>query len=142
MAASEQLHFRDEKISQWHRELGFDYPAVDLDFILVEYTRAIPAAIIEYKHSNCQRIEIDHPSYRVLRRISNALDLPLFAVRYDFENYPEPWFRVVPLNVAAKRLVPSSKTMAAMEYRGVLRQLRADALSRWAEEETLCAQTR
>ena len=48
--APERTGWRDEKISLRHRMWGFDCPAVDVDFVMVEFDRARVVAIVEYKN--------------------------------------------------------------------------------------------
>ena len=54
MSAHERHNKRDEILSAKHRRWGYDVPAVDIDFLLVEYDRAKVQALIEYRHANGQ----------------------------------------------------------------------------------------
>jgi hypothetical protein len=100
--APERTGWRDERISLRHRRYGVDCPALDIDFLLLEYDRGAPSAIVEYKHENARPVSMAHPSYRALRSLGDRADLPVFVVRYadDFGT-----FEVFPINgVAAKHL--------------------------------------
>jgi hypothetical protein len=50
MSASERTGWRDESVSRRHRKWGFDCPATDLDFMLLEYNHGAPVAVVDYKH--------------------------------------------------------------------------------------------
>lgn len=82
----ERQGWRCQVISEWHRaRLGADCLAVDLDFVLVEYssTAGCPAAIMEYKHVGARPSLPDSPNYRALSRLATASDIPAFIIRYD-----------------------------------------------------------
>lgn len=96
--------FGDGVISDWHRSLGDQMPAVDLDKVLVEYTRGRPKAIVEYKHANAKTIDWTSPSFNALRELCapRTYELPLMIVRFnDFCTE----FVVQPLNVAGATLI-------------------------------------
>jgi hypothetical protein len=95
---AERTGWRDEGLSRRHRLWGWDCPAVDVDFLLVEYDRSEPKAIIEYKSVDADMQTSKHPSYVALRKLADAAHLPLFAVRYG-ETYE--WWNVTALNDAA-----------------------------------------
>jgi len=98
MTAYERTGWRDEAISGRHRQWGFNCPAVDLDFLVVEYNLGLPVALIEYKHKQAIMPSAQHPTYRALRDLADNYSggpLPFMLVFYD----PEVWsFRVYPLN--------------------------------------------
>lgn len=50
MSAYERSGWRDMELSGRHRIWGFNCPAVDLDFLMVEYNLGIAIAVVEYKH--------------------------------------------------------------------------------------------
>ena len=97
----ERTGWRDERISARHREWGFNCPAVDLDFLVVEYNLGLPVALVEYKHVSARMPSYDHATYRALRDLSdNYLSgaLPFLLVFYE----ADPWtFRVYPQNEVA-----------------------------------------
>lgn len=101
---SERTGWRDEALSQRHRTWGLNCPAVDLDFVLVEYHYARPCALVEYKHANARPTDPTHPTIRAIIALADGYregPLPCMVVRYE----RDPWtFRVVPLNGAAERL--------------------------------------
>ena len=98
MSANERTGWRDQEISGRHRQWGFNCPAVDLDFLVVEYNLGLPVALIEYKHKQAWMPNADHPTYRALKDLAdNYADgpLPFLLVFYD----PDVWsFKVYPLN--------------------------------------------
>ena len=50
MTSNEQHFKRDAWLSGRHRVWGSNVPAMDLDFILAEYDKCVPVALIDYKH--------------------------------------------------------------------------------------------
>jgi len=121
----ERTGWRDESISQRHREWGWDCPAVDIDFLLVEYDRACPVAIIEYKHEKAPLQYATHPSYRALSTLATDAGRSFFAVRYagDFS-----WWKVTPLNEVALSLCPERVQYTESEYVAFLHGLRKSFL--------------
>jgi hypothetical protein len=117
----ERSGWRDEAISRKHREWGWDCPAVDIDFLLLEYDRAIPVALIEYKHENAPVAHSVHPSYRALSILATRANIPFFSVRYasDFS-----WWLITALNELAKRILPDRVTLDESQYVQFLYQLR------------------
>lgn len=77
-----------------HREFGDDCPMVDIDFLAVEYDRATPMALIEYKHEFAAPVRLRpfrdmSPSVKALVVLANRAQVPAFVVRYkdDFAKY-------------------------------------------------------
>lgn len=92
--------WRDQKISERHRVWGFNCPAVDLDFLMVEYNMGLPVGLIEYKHHRAQTPDMRHPTYRALIELASLSGLPFMIVFY----WPDVWaFRVFPINSKAKQ---------------------------------------
>jgi hypothetical protein len=48
-SSKERTGWRDAKLSERHREYGFDLPCADIDFIFLEYDAMLPVAVMEYK---------------------------------------------------------------------------------------------
>lgn len=98
----ENLEFRDGDLSARHREWGFDCPAVDLDFPMVEYNRGEAAAIVEYKYAATDTVpDLTHPSMTALAGLANAAEIPFIVACYT----REPWtFRVYRGNDHAERI--------------------------------------
>ena len=111
--AEERNGWRDERISRRHRQWGWDCPAVDIDFLMLEYDRGLPSAIVEFKHENAMPIKMGHPSVQALSVLSNRAAIPFFLVRYadDFSQ-----FYVTPGNDRASTLLPEAKGMNETEW--------------------------
>lgn len=99
--AKERTGWRDEEISRRHRLWGVACPAVDLDFVLMEYHHGKPCAIVEYKHVRAREVDPTKSNYRALVELANGYrngELPCFVARYN----PFDWsFIVTPLNNVA-----------------------------------------
>ena len=112
---TERTGWRDQQISARHRLYGSNVPAVDIDFLLIEYDRSQPKALIEYKHMNSylgDDVDLNHPNYRAIANLANGFSqvnlvgqlqpapLPFYIVRYDFDPW---WYRILPGNEAARQ---------------------------------------
>lgn len=99
MSRNERTGWRDEEISALHRNWGCAVPAVDVDFLLCEYSCSSPVAIIDYKRKDPSSLDIDNP-VNVLCKLANRARLPFFIVCYEFEN--NAWkFYIIPKNQLA-----------------------------------------
>lgn len=121
----ERTGWRDERISKRHKAWGWDCPALDIDFLMLEYDRGRAEAVVEYKHENAQEVRLGHPSVRAVVDLADRADLPAFLVRYadDFE-----WWYVTPLNDHARALLPQARKMAEAEWVEILYRCRGREL--------------
>lgn len=121
MSRNERTGWRDEALSQRHRRYGWDCPAVDLDFLLLEYDHGKASALIEYKNEFAPTQYASHPTYQALIDLGNRADLPVIAARYttDFSKW-----KVTPLNNKAKTFVPEKKEMDEEGFISLLYNLR------------------
>ena len=117
----ERTGWRDEGISRRHREWGSGCPALDIDFLLIEYDNGVPKALVEYKNEHAQPQYSSHPSYQALIQLGNSSRIPVFACRYasDFS-----WWRVVPLNEYARFYVPDRTEMDELGWVSLLYKIR------------------
>ena len=120
-STQERTRWRDQELSERHRRYGPDVPAQDVDLLLVEYDACKPRALIEYKHQSAREQYISNPQFQVLINLANAADLPAFCVRYaaNFE-----WWKVVPLNDKAKKIIPNRIVLNEQRYVRFLYHLR------------------
>ena len=80
---------------------------MDLDFILAEYDRCVPMALIDYKHEHGV-INLESANTRTLIALGDMAGIPAFIVRYGHSDqdgfwapvteHSVPWFQVIPLN--------------------------------------------
>jgi hypothetical protein len=118
----ERTGWRDLRLSERHRRWGWDCPAIDLDFLMLEYDRGVASALVEYKHEMAPMQPQTHPSVRAIKDLGNRAALPALGCRYadDFG-----WFRAVALNPLAKRFLPASPMeMAEREWVSLLYRMR------------------
>ncbi len=118
---NERSGWRDLALSERHRRWGWDCPAVDLDFLFLEYDRGNPIALIEYKHENAPPQYASHPTYQALINLGTRAGIPVFAARYkgDFSEWT-----LVPLNDVAKQHHPTRMTMTEKAFVTFLYKLR------------------
>jgi hypothetical protein len=117
----ERTGWRDLRLSQRHRRWGWNCPAIDLDFLLLEYDRGKAVAIVEYKHERAPLQFPMHPSYQALIDLGDRAGVPVFACRYadDFT-----WWRAIPLNRTAKQWMTDRSRMSEPEWVGFLYRMR------------------
>ena len=123
MTSWERTGWRDREISSRHRRWGFECPAVDVDFLLIEYHRAEPVAIVEYKHYRAARPQLSQPSYRALLALAErAPKLPFLIARY----WPDTWaFEVTSVNNCAQKLFGPLCRLSERQYVTALHALRS-----------------
>lgn len=103
MSAIERTGWRDQALSERHREWGINCPAVDLDFLMVEYDYGKPSAIIEYKNFRARPVSRVHPTIRALSYLATQAKIPFFVVRYMSPKDCSNWkFDVSPINEFAE----------------------------------------
>lgn len=96
---AERTGWRDQEISAKHRDWGFNCPAVDLDFLMLEYNHSKPSALVEYKHKNAIPPNTRAANYRALVALADMGNIPCLIATYD----PNDWsFIVTPLNEKAR----------------------------------------
>lgn len=83
----ESTGWRDAAISARHRMYGWDVPAVDIDFLMVEYDGGKPQALIEYKTLGAQVPDETNKSIAAIRELANAYPVPFLIVFYDSSNW-------------------------------------------------------
>ena len=117
----ERSGWRDLGLSERHRRWGWDCPAVDLDFLFLEYDRGKAVALVEYKHESAAPQYKSHPTYQAMIDLGNRAEIPVFACRYKGD-YSK--FDVTPLNEIAKRKLYQKTSMIESEWVSFLYALR------------------
>lgn len=125
----ERTGWRDQEISARHRLWGFNCPAADLDFLLVEYNVGKPVGLVEYKHYQAQMPDMKHATYRALADLADGyrnVGLPFWIAFY----WPECWaFRVMPVNASAKEHFRHMEDLSEFDYVVRMYQLRRMAFA-------------
>jgi len=98
---AERTHWRDEALSERHRLWGYDCPAVDVDFLLIEFDRKQPCALVDYKHEKLPALR-RNSNVATIGVLGSMADIPAFVCGYaeDFS-----WFWPIPLNEQAERWI-------------------------------------
>ena len=99
----ERTFWRDEGLSQRHRRWGWDCPAVDIDFLMLEYDNGKATALVEYKNEHAKPQYASHPTYQAMINLGDRAGIPVIACRYS-DDYSK-WC-VVPLNAKAREFIP------------------------------------
>lgn len=118
---AERTGWRDEALSRRHRRWGWDCPAVDLDFLFLEYDHGKASAIVEYKNEHAQPQYASHPTYQAMIDLGNRANIPVIACRYadDFSSW-----KVVPLNAEAMKYIPERTTLSEHQWVELLYKIR------------------
>jgi len=117
----ERTGWRDLGLSQRHRKWGWDCPAVDLDFLFLEYDKGKAVALIEYKHEKAQPQFKTHPTYQALIDLGNRAGVPVLGARYAADY---SWWRITPLNNIAKTMLPEQIIFTEKEWVTFLYKIR------------------
>ena len=120
---TERTGWRDELLSSRHRAWGWDCPAVDIDFLLLEYNHGKACALVEYKHERAAPQYPTHPTYKALIDLGNRAGIPVIACRYS-DDFSE--WKVAPLNDKAKEFIPDRSIMTEIEWVTLLYKIRGN----------------
>jgi hypothetical protein len=93
--------WRDEEISKRHRLYGMNVPAVDVDFMLIEYDTGEPKAVIDYKRRTDAGWKRDSSNLKAMSRLYdvNGNQLPFFVAQYETRDW---YYTVHAINAAAQ----------------------------------------
>lgn len=121
----ERSGWRDKALSKRHRLWGYDCPAIDIDFLLIEYDHGRAAAIVEYKHERAKMGNWSLSSYVAMMDLGDRAGVPVFICRYagDFS-----WWHVIPLNGRAREYLREETMMTEGEWVSFLYKLRGSAV--------------
>ena len=119
--APERTNWRDEGLSARHRTWGWDCPAVDIDFLMLEYDHGEPRALIEYKNERATPQKASHPSYRALISLGDRADVPFYCVRYASDY---SLWKIIPLNKRAKEITPNRIELDEQAYISFLHSIK------------------
>ena len=124
----ERTGFRDESISKRHRDWGFDVPATDIDFLMIEYDYGSPKGLIEYKNENAN-VDFNKltdngaapQSYKAIKLLADKSKIPFLVVIYttDLTQY-----FVIPMNDYAKKYVSKETLLSETQYVELLYKIR------------------
>lgn len=80
---NERTGWRDLALSERHGKWGYNCPAVDIDFLLVEYDNQQPVALVEYKGRKMKDGYFsDNSNVIAIFNLANLAALPAFVVEY------------------------------------------------------------
>lgn len=117
----ERTHWRDQSLSERHRLWGYNAPAVDIDFLLIEYDSDQPRACIEYKAVHGQRIQTETSALRAVTALCNSAGIPFFLVAYHPTLF---WVWIKAMNVRAQPYIPTARYLSEVQFVTLLYRLR------------------
>ena len=111
----ERTLWRDDELGLLHRTWGEHLPAIDIDYLMIEYNGGTVVGVIEYKHEQAKIQYLNYPNNKALINLCDRANTPLFAVRYA-NNFS--WWKVKPLNRCATAKTNATSTIIynEMEY--------------------------
>jgi hypothetical protein len=132
----ERTHWRDQKLSERHRAWGFNCPAIDIDFLMVEFHTGKPVAIIDYKRYTGSIKNLNQKSIDAISTLANNSNIPFFVVFY----WDDVWaFQITAINNIAKNIllqykIDENKILTEQQYVYFLYKLRNIKLTKQEEE--------
>jgi len=130
----ERTEWRDQELSARHRQWGFNCPAVDVDFLMIEYNHAKPVALIDYKHFKAIALRRHERSMVAITELANRASLPFLVAYY----WPDIWaFRVYTMNDRAQKYFTDAELLSERDYVERLYALRSMVLVEVLEEGVL-----
>lgn len=109
------------EISLRHREWGFDCPAVDIDFLLLEYDEGKPKGLVEYKNELAKLHHSKHPTLKAIEHLADASSIPFFVCRYS-SNFM--WWEAFPINLIAFNFVEEPTKFTERQWVELLYKIR------------------
>jgi hypothetical protein len=101
----ERTNWRDKELSNRHRKWGFNCPAIDIDFLMIEYNNGLPVAIIDYKRYSGSVENVSQASFRAITALANNSNIPFFVVYY----WEKIWaFKILPINDIGKKIIKNN----------------------------------
>lgn len=100
----EYTGWRDEELSRRHRDWGWNCPATDLDFVLLEYNHRKPVAIVDYKFYLKRRVDLREANFDAIADLADNYApgaLPFIIPIYSKDPW---WFVVISRNERAKQI--------------------------------------
>jgi len=133
----ERTQWRDQKLSERHRKWGFNCPAIDIDFLMIEFHVGKPIAIVDYKRYTGSIKNLNQKSISAISTLANNSNIPFFVVFY----WNDVWaFQITAINNIAKNIlqqhkINKNKILTEQQYVSFLYKLRNIKLTK--EEEKL-----
>lgn len=121
----ERTGWRDEALSLRHRVWGWDCPAADIDFLMIEYDGGWPKALVDYKAFSILDFNFSHPNIMAQARLAAFGKIPAMVVEYHKAKW---WFRIMPTNEYARQIYYSFQVMSEQEFVASLYRIRGRAL--------------
>ena len=124
----ERTGWRDEKVSNRHREYGFNCPAVDIDFVLLEFNHGRACALMELKAITANRANLNlskNYSLRALSDLGSRAMIPAFLSVYCFNTWG---YWVKPINDEARKYIDGWTDFTELEYVQLLYEIRGELL--------------
>jgi len=133
----ERTQWRDQKLSERHRKWGFNCPAIDIDFLMIEFHVGKPIAIVDYKRYTGSIKNLNQKSINAISTLASNSNIPFFVVFY----WDDVWaFQITAINNIAKNIlqqhkINKNKILTEQQYVSFLYKLRNIKLTK--EEEKL-----
>ena len=117
----ERTGWRDQALSLRHRDWGLNCPAVDIDFLMLEYDHGLPVALVEYKHEDFDIGAMSDATWNAFRVLCENSKIPLYRVVYAKDL---SWYEVEPMNDIAAAITAEIITLSEHDYVALLYRIR------------------
>ena len=112
--------WRDIALSQWRKsKLDWEIAANDIDMMLVEYTKGVPVAFIEFKMEDRHWRDVE---LAATKWVADKCGLPFFVVQYSKQL--GDWFKVIPKNDKAVEKIGTWEMLTERQFVCLLYWLR------------------
>lgn len=110
----ERTGWRDLWINDKHRTWGWNCPAVDVDFLMIEYDNLQPVALIEYKAEGAT-INLKDKNNLAIANTANRASIPAFLTLYYKSD--APYFQTWSLNFLGRKRLQGFYTSLSARLR-------------------------
>ena len=114
MTANERHFKRDAVLSAKHRTWGYNVPAADIDFLMIEYDQSVAKALIEYRHINGV-VRVD-ASVKAIIDLADRAGLPFFIVQYYYDTDNGKLWKEATIDTPAHFRVTTMNKLAEQAY--------------------------
>ena len=120
MTRLERTGWRDGDLSQRHRLWGYDCPAVDIDFLMIEFDLGRSVGLVDYKHYRAE-LNFNSANVSAMRDLATRAKVACWVAVY----WPECWaFRIYSLEPKAVSIFGDKIDLTECQYVKSLYHLR------------------
>jgi hypothetical protein len=118
----ERTDWRDSRLNEEHIEYGYVCPCDNVEFLMVEYDRSRPVALVDYRLRN----GVISETSGLLRHLcdNRHSSIPYFIAEYEFNNEQIQKIAIIPGNETAFNLIGFREGLSEKDLVRLLYDLR------------------